>query len=357
MKTGLLAWKWSAKIAIQIASALEKAHKNKIIHRDIKPHNIIITEDGIAKVTDFGIAKAVSNATITAFGATIGSVHYFSPEHARGGHTDEKSDIYSLGVVLYEMVTGKVPFDGDTPVAVALKHMQDEPSQPIDINSDLPISINNIVVKAMQKEGINRYSSATEMIRDLNAALKNPDSSAVGGAGQNDFATQVIGVVPEVKREESGRRRKKGKFSKVKEFFGKHPVLKWLTILLSAGILFASVVGITLHALNAGRVEQVVLPNLVNETLEDAKEIAEDLGLALVVREERYHPEIEEGKIIEQDPRYQSNFRVNRGFTIMVDVSKGRQYVNVPHVTGISRDEAEELLREVRINTRSKGRA
>ena len=108
---GVLPWKWSLNIAIQIASALETAHKHNIIHRDIKPHNIIITEDGVAKVTDFGIAKAVSNSTITAFGTTIGSVHYFSPEHARGGYTDAKSDLYSLGVVMYEMLTGRVPFD------------------------------------------------------------------------------------------------------------------------------------------------------------------------------------------------------------------------------------------------------
>ena len=106
-----LPWKWSINIAIQIASALEVAHRNKIVHRDIKPHNIIITEDGVAKVTDFGIAKAVSNSTITSFGTTIGSVHYFSPEHARGGFTDSKSDLYSLGVVMYEMLTGRVPFE------------------------------------------------------------------------------------------------------------------------------------------------------------------------------------------------------------------------------------------------------
>src|SRR5574344_2556784 len=146
---GSLPWKWSINIAMQIASALEVAHKNNIVHRDIKPHNIIITEDGVAKVTDFGIAKAVSNSTITAFGTTIGSVHYFSPEHARGGYTDEKSDLYSLGVVMYEMVTGKLPFDGDTPVSVALKHMQEEAIAPIEINPNLPESLNDIIMKAL----------------------------------------------------------------------------------------------------------------------------------------------------------------------------------------------------------------
>ena len=143
---GPLPWKWSVNIAIQIASALETAHKNHIIHRDIKPHNIIITEDGVAKVTDFGIAKAVSNSTITAFGTTIGSVHYFSPEHARGGFTDEKSDIYSLGVVMYEMLTGRVPFDADTPVSVALKHMQEEPIAAIVANPNIPIAVNDIIM-------------------------------------------------------------------------------------------------------------------------------------------------------------------------------------------------------------------
>ena len=155
-KEGPLSWKWSVNIAMQIASALSEAHKNGIVHRDIKPHNIIITEDGVAKVADFGIAKAVSNSTITAFGTTIGSVHYFSPEQAKGGITDAKSDIYSLGVVMYEMLTGKVPFDADTAVSVALKHMQEDPVEPMEINSEIPQAVNDIVMKAMQKDPLER---------------------------------------------------------------------------------------------------------------------------------------------------------------------------------------------------------
>ena len=184
---GVLPWKWSLNIAIQIASALETAHKHNIIHRDIKPHNIIITEDGVAKVTDFGIAKAVSNSTITAFGTTIGSVHYFSPEHARGGYTDAKSDLYSLGVVMYEMLTGRVPFDADTPVSIALKHMQEEPIAAIVANPNIPIAVNDIIMKSLKKDPNLRYQSATAMLIDLKRALKEPQGNFVDNNEYVDY--------------------------------------------------------------------------------------------------------------------------------------------------------------------------
>ena len=193
MDEGVLPWKWTVNIAIQIASALEVAHRNNIVHRDIKPHNIIITEDGTAKVTDFGIAKAVSNSTITSFGSTIGSVHYFSPEQARGGYTDAKSDLYSLGVVMYEMLTGKVPFDADTPVSIALKHMQEKAIEPKVINPTIPDSINKIIIKAMEKEPNLRYISATEMLNDLKEVIKNPNGNfVVMNAVVQEDKTRVI---------------------------------------------------------------------------------------------------------------------------------------------------------------------
>ena len=212
---GPLPWKWSINMAIQIASALEMAHRNNIIHRDIKPHNIIVTEDGVAKVTDFGIAKAVSNSTITAFGTTIGSVHYFSPEHARGGYTDAKSDLYSLGVVMYEMVTGRVPFDADTPVSVALKHMQEEPEEPIKVNPNVPIAVNKIIMKALQKDTNLRYQTASEMLVDLKRALKNPDGDFVEDLEYDPTArTQVINTkgYGEEKRGGKGNAKKECKF-------------------------------------------------------------------------------------------------------------------------------------------------
>ena len=207
---GPLPWKWSVNIAIQIASALEVAHRNHIIHRDIKPHNIIITEDGVAKVTDFGIAKAVSNSTITAFGTTIGSVHYFSPEHARGGFTDEKSDLYSLGVVMYEMLTGKVPFDADTPVSVALKHMQEEPIPAKNINPNIPSAVNDVIMKALKKDSTLRYQNATEMLIDLKRALKDPNGDFVDNKEYSrDFPTQRISTINDEETPRNANKNKK----------------------------------------------------------------------------------------------------------------------------------------------------
>jgi eukaryotic-like serine/threonine-protein kinase len=179
-KHGALNWQDAIKITIQICSAIEHAHKNNIVHRDIKPHNILMTKEGIVKVTDFGIARAVTSSTITMVGSTIGSVHYFSPEQARGGFIDEKSDLYSLGIAMYEMVTGRVPFDGETPVAVALKHIQEVPVEPRKLTPTLPYGVNEIIMKAIQKEQTLRYQSATAMIIDLNKVLGQPQGGFVG---------------------------------------------------------------------------------------------------------------------------------------------------------------------------------
>lgn len=162
------------KYASQIASALEAAHNSKIVHRDIKPQNIVLTSNNIAKVTDFGIAKMSSKDTITSASSTMGSVHYFSPEHAKGCYTDEKSDIYSLGVVMYEMATGKLPFNADTPVTVALKQIQEEPVPPKDVEPSVSLALNDIILKAMAKKPSDRYQSASAMLDDIFAAINNP---------------------------------------------------------------------------------------------------------------------------------------------------------------------------------------
>lgn len=341
VEDGRMSWKWAVKVAKQIASALETAHRNNIIHRDIKPHNIIITEEGVAKVTDFGIAKAVSNSTITAFGATIGSVHYFSPEHAKGGHTDAKSDLYSLGIVLYEMVTGRVPFDADTAVSVALKQMQEIPKEPKEINPSIPQSLNNIIMKAMQKEPSMRYNTATEMIEDLDKVLKNQEVSA-----EPIDKTQRI-VMNEQKRE--GRTNKKNK-SKLKKYLEEHKIVKIILIAVIFLVIFFATIGITLFALKSSGPKDVVMPDFTNLTIDEAKAKATEVGLTINVLEEKFDVEIEEGKIISQDPVYQSNYTVKEGSTINVVLSKGQEIVVVTKLIGKTKDEVYKELKELGLN-------
>lgn len=172
-KKGRLGNKEAVSIAIQVAQGIEAAHRHHIIHRDIKPQNVIISKDGKVKVTDFGIARAATSNTINS--SAMGSVHYISPEQARGGYSDERSDIYSFGITLYEMLTGTVPFDGDTTVSVALQHIQEEIAAPSTAADGIPVSVDKIVVKCTQKKVERRYQNLTELIVDLKKSLVMPD--------------------------------------------------------------------------------------------------------------------------------------------------------------------------------------
>ncbi|HJJ10328.1 MAG TPA: Stk1 family PASTA domain-containing Ser/Thr kinase [Clostridiaceae bacterium] len=345
---GHLSWKWAVNIAIQIASALEMAHKNNIIHRDIKPHNIMITEDGVAKVTDFGIAKAVSNSTITAFGTTLGSVHYFSPEHARGGYTDSKSDLYSLGVVMYEMVTGKVPFDADTPVSIALKHMQEEPVPPIKVNKEIPFAVNQIILKAMKKDPNERYQNASEMIKDLNIALKRPEGGFVEERNFEDSFTRRIPTVNvsdnrngNVKSDNEEEKPK----GKIATFFYNHPKTKVASIIALFVLIFVATLVITLTVINSSSPKDVQIPNVVNLTQEEAKQRIEQLKLKFAYKEE-YSADVEAGHVISQDPQYINNYSVKEGSTVTVVISKGMEQTKVPKVIGMEYSKAESALTE-----------
>ena len=331
---GALSWKWAVNIAMQIASGLELAHKNGIVHRDIKPHNIIITEDGIAKVTDFGIAKAVSNSTITAFGTTIGSVHYFSPEQAKGGFTDAKSDLYSLGVVMYEMLTGKVPFDADTPVSVALKHMQEDPKEPIELNPEIPTAVNQIVIKAMQKEPSARYQSATEMIHDLSKALKDPDGDFVIIENKDGGYTRVMQAIKDDQVKTNNGEEVKTKTN----FFTEHPKAKILIIILGLILLFVVVFLITKLIIDGGINSKVDMPNLVGKTRDEAQQIADDLGVRLEILEVA-SSDVEEGKVISQDPEY-SETKIDKDTVIKINVSKGPEESELPKLEGLKIDDA-----------------
>lgn len=344
---GPLPWKWSINVSIQIASALEMAHRNNIIHRDIKPHNIIITEDGVAKVTDFGIAKAVSNSTITAFGTTIGSVHYFSPEHARGGFTDAKSDLYSLGVVMYEMVTGRVPFDADTPVSVALKHMQEEPVEPIELNPNLPIAVNKIIMRALQKDTTLRYQTASEMLVDLKKSLKDPEGDFVEELEYDPTAkTQVIdtNAYRDNKQTKNSSGKKDGKF---KTFVKTH---KGLSIFIGLLLLFVLSLGGTMLVLNRTNPPEVAMPNVVGLSKEEAQKEIENVKLKFEIEKEEYNKDVPEGFIISQDPTYMEKFnKVKQGSTVKVVVSKGEEKTTVPKVVGMEKDKAVKTLEDAKL--------
>ena len=174
-QNGHLDWKNAVPIVIQIGLALDYAHQNGIVHRDIKPQNILISRDRVAKITDFGIARAASSTTITMTGVQMGSVHYFSPEQARGGNVGPQSDIYSLGVSLFEMVTGRLPFDGDSNVAIAVKHLQETPPVPSSLMQGIPKGLDSIIAKCMQKSPERRYQTMRQLVTELDSLLVDPN--------------------------------------------------------------------------------------------------------------------------------------------------------------------------------------
>ncbi len=331
---GKLDWEEAVRIAIQICSALKHAHKNGIIHRDIKPQNILVSEDGTVKVTDFGIARAVTSATVTMAGANVmGSVHYFSPEQARGGHVDAKSDLYSLGIVLYEMVTGTVPFEGDTAVSVALKHIQEKVKPPGELNPDIPKSLQDVIEKAIEKDQSKRYQTAGEMIKDLQRVLKEPNGSfVVRGSDNSDMPTQVFRPINVEKEQQESSAEKK-----------KRPVwLKLLSITLPLLAILALFfyIGSQIYE-NHFVVEDVEVPRVVGMDEQNAERVLQEHNLTMKVIE-RKNSSQEEGIILYQEPA--EGIKVKPHSTVNVVVSLGPKTIKVPNVIGFSQRDAEIAL-------------
>ena len=236
------------------------------------------------------------------------------------------------------MVTGRVPFDADTPVSVALKHMQEKPVPPIELNPAIPQSLNDLILKAMEKDPNMRYSTATEMIEDLDKILKNPEAE-VGVVDKSQARARRI--------QQEDNQTNQSKFAKFKKYLEEHKGVKIALIVAIFLIVFIASIGITLGVLNSGKPKDILLPNFTNLILDEAKAKAEEVKLNLNVSEEKYDVQIEEGKIISQDPKYQPNFTVKEGSTVNVVVSKGQEIVKVTKLVGKTKDEARKELKDL----------
>ncbi|MEF2652767.1 MAG: Stk1 family PASTA domain-containing Ser/Thr kinase [Blautia sp.] len=390
-KKGKLSIKEATSIAIQVSMGLETAHSHGIVHRDVKPQNIIISTDGKVKVTDFGIARAASSNTISS--NVMGSVHYSSPEQVRGGYSDEKSDIYSLGITLYEMVTGKVPFDGDTTVAIAIKHLQEEMVAPSVYTPELPYSLEQIIYKCTQKSVDRRYNKMEDVIADLKHSLIDPQGDFVKLTSVDKDAKTVIisdeelGTIKhtpkqklraeveelekevyaddfedgdEEEEEEYRRRKERRERQKRKRKRGPGRGVTIAALILGAVLLIGIVVVIIKStgllekkepAANGNQQKQeeqsdkmVAVPDLTGKTEAEAKELANSLHIGVqMIGEEASNQE--KGRISSQD--IPAGTEVQEYSTLKYYISKGAQEVTIPDIDGKTGIEAQQLLEDL----------
>lgn len=324
--------KEACEFAAQIGRALVCAHAGGIIHRDIKPHNVLMAADGTLKVADFGIAQAATSETMVAGSGAMGSVHYISPEQARGGFINERSDIYSLGVVLYEMLTGEVPFDGANPVAVAIAKLEKDASDIREkCSHSIPDEICDIVMKAISKDQHSRYQSAQDMVSDLEKVIGI--SSGIRGARDGKFET---------KRLDSGKARDEYNMRKGKKKKGNNNA-KIAGIVAAVAVLL----GILSYCSMSGGAQEYLVPDLTNRTIEEAEELLDRENLRLnenIDYEES--DEIEEGKIIRQNPGVNQSVKKNRKIKVTVSLGSDKEMVEVPDVVNLKQEDAEKRLRE-----------
>ena len=378
-------------ITLQVCAGIEAAHNNGIIHRDIKPQNIMISKEGKVKVTDFGIAKATTSNTIST--NAMGSVHYTSPEQARGGFSDIRSDIYSLGITMFEMITGELPFDGETTVSIAIKHLQEDIAAPSELVPDIPYSLERIILKCTQKSSDRRYQNMGELISDLKRSLVDPEGDFVTIAPFANVADTVAITPDELERiqkeaayddeydgyndedyddndeydeydeeddeydeyddedYEKGKRGSKKKDSEVNPKMAK--LMKILTAVVAAIIVFILVFTVGkatgLLKFNSKNVEttgnkKVETPNFEGKTLEEAKALAKKKGLTLEVVKEATSTKYEKGIVSKQMTGKGTS--VKKGTKIQVWVSTGLEgeEITIPDVSGMSEEEAKETL-------------
>jgi len=352
-------------ITKQIAKALSAAHKKGIIHRDIKPHNILISNEGrVVKVADFGIAKAVSNSTMTNIGSIIGSVHYFSPEQAKGKFISNNADLYSLGIVLYEMIIGKVPFRGDSPISIALQHINDEIEFTSEEQVNIPQSVRTIIKKLTEKSSVDRYQSAEEVIEDIEYIEKNIDLDFI--KEYDNYATKKIDIrnlnnqmkleedddhnedLEWEEDEDDDHEKENPKQRNKKSINRKRLKIALAVLVLILGTQVFLFVKFFLGGFGSNN-SQITAPELYNLTLDEAQRSLDKLNLNIRVNiEDEYSNEVEKGKIISQQPM--AGHELQEGDTVTLVLSKGPMKGYIPNVVGLTLGEAENTLKENKLS-------
>ena len=350
---GKLSYEKVLDYGIQIAKALDCAHRNNIIHRDVKPQNILVTNDGVVKVTDFGIAKSPNSETITNTSRVMGSAHYFSPEQAKGNYVDYRSDIYSFGVVLYEMITGRLPFDAESPVSVALKHIQEPVVPPIIIDEKIPENLNKLILKAMEKEPIKRYQSVKEILNDLLKIQKNAEVNIVSNDIDEDFTRVMKPITEKDLKNEENKKKLAAKtdeddddeddYYEEDDEDRKSKKKKYLifslvgVLVIALGVIVAALV---LKPSEKNKSEEIVVPKIIGLSQEEAKKVLESKGLKMVIGGSEPSDE-PEGTVIKVYPGEGEKAQEK----VRVTISGGANKLTAPDLKDLDKSKAEEYLK------------
>ena len=353
-KKGRLNWRETLHFSMQIAKALEHAHSRGIIHRDIKPHNIMILKDGSIKVADFGIAR-IGSAQNTLTREALGSVHYISPEQAKGGHVDCRSDLYSLGVVMYEMLTGRTPYDGETPVSVAIQHINGGATPPSELVEGIPRGIEQITMHAMEVNPDDRYASATEMLHDMEEFRKNPGMTFLyfGGVAPQAPVQQRPVQRPAAPRSEAERyaaarrqnnprsaeeRRKERERREAEQAEEKKRRLKLILILSGAGLAVILLIVLAISLFGGGKqpsntVDTIVVPNFVGMEIEKINpEDYPELNIDITGATYEYNENYPKGQVFDQSPKANDRVKGGKTRTVTLKVSLGNETNKMPNL-------------------------
>ena len=327
-ESGALRPEIAAQIIIRVLAALQHAHQNGVVHRDIKPQNILIDKEGTVKVADFGIARMANAQTVSQTDESVmGSVYYFSPEQARGAAVDARSDIYSVGVVFYEMLTGKVPFTGDSPVAIAMQHLQTAPIPPAEVNPSVSSALDFVVLHAMEKKPRRRYQSAEEMLRDVRLAMEHPDT--------------ILAAREEAERREKAERERERRSKSVRR---RVRVMRAALVTVFSLLLVGAIIGTGYFAVQRVVDEKsnlVEVPAVIGRMKEDAITLLISAGLEPAVTYDEY-PLVKENLVADQSVA--PGQKVEKGSFVTITVSRSVYETNIPTVTGVPLSEAQEIL-------------